>query len=156
MLNKRKISIIGGAGHVGFPLGLIFSSKDFSVNLIDNNLTNTKKINSGKSPFLEDGANTLLKKMLKKKRIIATNDLKNVLETKFIIICIGTPIDSNLSPEIKNFLNFFKHLKKYLKKDHQIIIRSSVYPGICEGLSKFNVFFFGAKILSNNCEESIF
>ncbi len=132
MLNKRKISIIGGAGHVGFPLGLIFSSKDFSVNLIDNNLTNTKKINSGKSPFLEDGANTLLKKMLKKKRIIATNDLKNVLETKFIIICIGTPIDSNLSPEIKNFLNFFKHLKKYLKKDHQIIIRSSVYPGICE------------------------
>ena len=23
-------------------------------------------------------------------------------------------------------------LKKYLKKDHQIIIRSSVYPGICE------------------------
>ena len=32
-------------------LGLIFSSKDFSVNLIDNNLTNTKKINSGKSPF---------------------------------------------------------------------------------------------------------
>lgn len=132
MLNKRKISIIGGAGHVGFPLGLIFSSKDFSVNLIDNNLTNTKKINSGKSPFLEEGANTLLKKMLKKKRIIATNDLKNVLETKFIIICIGTPIDSNLSPEIKKFLNFFKHLKKYLKKDHQIIIRSSVYPGICE------------------------
>ena len=132
MLNKRKISIIGGAGHVGFPLGLIFSSKDFSVNLIDNNLTNTKKINSGKSPFLEEGANTLLKKMLKQKRIIATNDLKNVLETKFIIICIGTPIDSNLSPELKNFLNFFKHLKKYLKKDHQIIIRSSVYPGICE------------------------
>ena len=35
-------------------------------------------------------------------------------------------------PEIKKFLNFFKHLKKYLKKDHQIIIRSSVYPGICE------------------------
>ena len=31
MLNKSKISIIGGAGHVGFPLGLIFSSKGFLV-----------------------------------------------------------------------------------------------------------------------------
>ena len=132
MLNKRKISIIGGAGHVGFPLGLIFSSKDFSVNLIDNNLTNTKKINSGKSPFFEEGANTLLKKMLKQKRIIATNDLKNVLETKFIIICIGTPIDSNLSPELKKLFKFFQTFKKVPKKDHQIIIRSSVYPGICE------------------------
>ena len=51
MLNKRKISIIGGAGHVGFPLGLIFSSKDFSVNLIDNNLTNTKKLTQVKVLF---------------------------------------------------------------------------------------------------------
>jgi len=35
MINKRKISIIGGAGHVGYPLRLIFSSKGFEVNLID-------------------------------------------------------------------------------------------------------------------------
>ena len=70
--------------------------------------------------------------MLKKKCILATSDLQKVKESKFIIICIGTPIDNTLNPEIKNFLNFFKILKKYIKKDHQIIIRSSVYPGICE------------------------
>ena len=35
MLNKRQISIVGGAGHVGFPLGLIFSEKNFQVILID-------------------------------------------------------------------------------------------------------------------------
>ena len=51
MLNKRQISIIGGAGHVGFPLGLIFSSKGYQVNLIDKNLDNIKKINQGISPF---------------------------------------------------------------------------------------------------------
>ena len=43
MLNKRKISVIGGAGHVGFPLGLIFSSKNFSVKLIDKNKKNIEK-----------------------------------------------------------------------------------------------------------------
>ena len=137
MLNKRKISIIGGAGHVGFPLGLIFSSKGFEVNLIDKDLKNSKKINSGISPFLEEGSQSLLQKMLKKKRIKATEDLKNVKDSKFIIICIGTPIDNTLSPEIKNFLNFFKILKKYINRDHQIIIRSSVYPGICEKV--FNI-----------------
>ena len=103
MINKRKISIIGGAGHVGYPLGLIFSSKGFEVNLIDKNLKNSNKINLGKSPFLEEGSEALLKKMLKKKRIKASQELKSVLESKYIIICIGTPIDNNLSPEIKKF-----------------------------------------------------
>ena len=65
MNNNRKISIIGGAGHVGFPLGLIFSAKGYNVNLIDKNRENIKKINSGTPPFLEEGGKPLLKKMLK-------------------------------------------------------------------------------------------
>ena len=46
---KRNISIIGGAGHVGFPLGLIFSSKGYNVSLIDKHSGNIDKINSQKS-----------------------------------------------------------------------------------------------------------
>ena len=45
MYNKRNISVIGGAGHVGFALGLIFSSKGFKVSLIDKHKANIKKIN---------------------------------------------------------------------------------------------------------------
>ena len=48
---KRNISIIGGAGHVGFPLGLIFSSKGFRVSLIDIHTKNIEKINKGKDIF---------------------------------------------------------------------------------------------------------
>ena len=40
MIFKRNISIIGGAGHIGFPLGLILSSKGFKVSLIDKNKIN--------------------------------------------------------------------------------------------------------------------
>ena len=43
MDSKRNISIVGGAGHVGFPLGLILSSKGFKVSLIDKHLKNMKK-----------------------------------------------------------------------------------------------------------------
>ena len=45
MFNK-SISIIGGAGHVGAPLGLAFSSKGYKVVLIDKNIKNIKKINN--------------------------------------------------------------------------------------------------------------
>ena len=131
MNNKSNISIIGGAGHVGFALGLIFSSKGFKVSLIDKHKLNIKRINSGKIPFLEESSQKLLKTMIKKKRIYATNQLRKVIESKFIIVCIGTPIDNKLNPNLRSFINFFYQLKKFLKKDQIIIIRSSIYPGIC-------------------------
>ena len=37
---KNKISIIGGAGHIGLPLSIKFSEKKFIVNIIDVNLKN--------------------------------------------------------------------------------------------------------------------
>ena len=50
-LSEKYISIIGGAGHVGFPLGLAFASKNFKVNLIDKDTKNLKTIRNGKPPF---------------------------------------------------------------------------------------------------------
>ena len=37
MINRNFICIIGGAGHVGAPLGLVLSSKGYNVTLIDKN-----------------------------------------------------------------------------------------------------------------------
>ena len=141
---KRNISIIGGAGHVGFPLGLIFTSKGFKVSLIDKNKINIKKINNGHIPFLENNSQTLLTKMIKKKNIYATNQLSEVIKSKYIIICIGTPITKKLNPNLKNFINFFYQLKKFLKKNHIVIIRSSIYPGI------YNKIY---KIIKNKCKN---
>ena len=36
-ISEKHISIIGGAGHVGLPLGLAFAAKNFKVHLIDTN-----------------------------------------------------------------------------------------------------------------------
>ena len=69
MNSERNISIIGGAGHVGFPLGLIFNSKGFNVTLIDKHVSNINKINSGKVPFLEENSQQLLTKMLRRKNL---------------------------------------------------------------------------------------
>ncbi len=128
---KNNISIIGGTGHVGLPLGLAFSKRKFKVELIDINKKNIDRVNRGILPFIEKKGKKLLKQSLKKKNIIATNDLSSLRSSKFIIICIGTPIKKNLKPEIKNFLKFFRKLKNYLSKNQIIIIRSSVFPGIC-------------------------
>ena len=68
MSKAKHISVIGGVGHVGFPLGLILSAKGFKVNLIDKNLKNINKINRGEIPFIEKNSKNLLINMLKKKK----------------------------------------------------------------------------------------
>ena len=131
MIDRNYICIIGGAGHVGAPLGLALSSKGYNVALIDKNQHNIKKINQGKMPFMEEGCGTLLKKMLRRNRIFATNKLDEVKKCKYIIVCIGTPINNKFKPDLKKFFSFFYVIRKYLKKDHVLIIRSSIYPGTC-------------------------
>ena len=152
MINRNFISIIGGAGHVGAPLGLALSSKGFNVILVDKNKKNIKKINQGKMPFVEEGCAELLKKMIKKNKIFATENLNEVKQCKYIIVCIGTPINNKFKPDLKKFINFFYNLKKYLNKNHVIIIRSSIYPGICNKV--FNILQKRCKNLSY-CPERI-
>ena len=83
---KNNISIIGGAGHVGFPLGLAFAESGMNVNLVDTNKQSNKLINSGKLPFKEDKAIKILKKNLKKKKIFSTTDVKSCLKSNLILI----------------------------------------------------------------------
>jgi UDP-N-acetyl-D-mannosaminuronic acid dehydrogenase len=133
---RNSISIIGGCGHIGFPLGLAFANKGYKVILIDKNLYNIDLINKGVSPYKEDKAEYYLKKSLEKKRIFSTNDFNEISKTQYIIICIGTPVNSNFKPNLKNFFRLIKKLKKKINKKQTLIIRSSIYPGLCEKVSK--------------------
>lgn len=152
MISKKNICIIGGVGHVGAPLGLSLSAKGYNVILIDKNKKNINTINKGIMPFVEEGCDQLLKKMIKKKKIFASADFNNIRKCKYVIVCIGTPIDNKFNPDLKNFLYFFKTLKKYLNKNHIIIIRSSIYPGAVEKV--YNVIKNCCKNLSY-CPERI-
>ena len=59
---RADIVIIGGAGHIGLPLGLLFANKGKKVILYDKDKINIEKINNLKMPFMEKGGEKLLKK----------------------------------------------------------------------------------------------
>ena len=68
--------------------------------------------------------------MSKKKNLFTHLDYEPIKKSKCIMICIGTPIDQNLKPKIKEFLDFFYFLKKLFNKSQIVIIRSSIFPGV--------------------------
>ena len=131
---KADIVIVGGAGHIGLPLGMLFANKGKKVILYDKDKSNVKKINNLQMPFMEEGGYKLLKK--NKNRIFATTDKKSLKDAKIIIVCIGTPV-KNSKPDLVFFFKMFREVKKYLSPNKLLVIRSSIYPGTCYKIQKF-------------------
>ena len=134
---KYDVVIIGGLGHVGLPLGLILAKKGLKVCLYDSNTKNAALVQKGVMPFIEYGAESILKKLLKKKDALTiTSDIEKISCARYVIVAIGTPVDEYLNPNVRVFLDFFKSLKKHLTKDQTIIIRSTIYPRTCQQITK--------------------
>ena len=131
---KADIAIVGGAGHIGLPLGILFANKRKKVILFDKDKKNVDKINNLTMPFMEEGGSRLLKE--NKKKIFATTEKKYLSSAKIIIICIGTPV-KNSKPDLVLFFKMFKEIKKYLNPKNLLVIRSSIYPGTCLKIQKF-------------------
>jgi len=121
------VSILGGAGHIGLPLGLLLKNKGVNITLIDIDKKNIDKIKNKKMPFYEKGAQSLLNKGIK-----ITDDLKTIKNSKIVIVCIGTPVDEYFNPKLDSFFRVIKELKKYTSPKQTVIIRSSVYPQTCK------------------------
>ena len=130
------VVIIGGLGHVGLPLGLVFAQKGLKTCLCDIDPLKAGLVKKGKMPFLEHGAEPILKEVLKKRKLSVSLDEKSVSRGKYIIIALGTPVDEHLTPKTRAFLDIFLRLKKHLHKDQIIIIRSTVYPHTCRQILK--------------------
>lgn len=131
---KKKVIIIGGAGHIGLPLGLLFASKKINVTLYDKNKKQIKLIKKGIFPFMEENGQKYLTKF--RKKVVATTNKKNIKSADVIIICIGTPV-INGRPDLVSFFRLFKEIKFLINPKQLIIIRSSIYPGTCEKVFKF-------------------
>ena len=130
------LTIIGGAGHVGLPLALIFAKSGLRVLIHDINKTTLDLIKNGFLPYIEYGAEDLLRTMLKEKRLFFSDDFSDIPKSGPIVITIGTPVDEFLNPVHSYVKNFFINLKQYINSNHLLILRSTVYPGTTDWLAK--------------------
>ena len=134
MTNQNEINgnvvIVGGGGHVGLPLGLALAQTGYNIVAYDTSIEKVEQINLGVVPFIENGAEALLKSNLKANRFIASTDPKCLIDSQIVIVVIGTPVDEHLSPDPNSVVNAVKELLPYLNKSQLLILRSTVFPGV--------------------------
>lgn len=131
------ICVVGGAGHVGLPLSLVFASRNKHVTIYDLDRKTMEIIRGGQMPFLEEGAETLLKDVLSKGLLHFASRPDQVARAAAIVITIGTPVDEFLSPSLQEITRCFDSLLPYLNENQLIVIRSTVYPGVTDSMAKY-------------------
>lgn len=136
VMGDFDIAVVGGTGHIGLPLGLAFADRGLKVCVLGRNEEKAEKIRGGEMPFIEYGAEPILKKVLANGNLAVSTDLSDISKAKYVIVAIGTPVDEYLNPKTRQFLEFFSDIKEHLNQDQIIIIRSSVYPRTCEQVHK--------------------
>jgi len=80
-------------------------------------------------PFLENGAEPVLRQTLAQQRLHVSTDPAQISEAAYVVLAVGTPVDEYLNPKTRAFLEVARSLRPHLRPAQTIIIRSTVYPG---------------------------
>lgn len=137
MRPPADICVVGGAGHVGLPLSILFAAKNQRVLIYDLNERSMDVIRGGQMPFMEAGAEPLLKDVLSKGLLAFTSRIEDVASAGTVVITIGTPVDEFLTPSLRVITSCFDELLPFLSEEQLIVIRSTVYPGVTESVAKY-------------------
>ena len=154
MKNLRKVVIVGGCGHVGLPLGIVLAAKaGLQVDLLDIDKTKIDLVNSGQMPFMEGGADKLLRQVAGKS-LKATLDPTCINDADAVITVVGTPVDRHLNPTVGDVYRSIDALLGHMRDGTLLVLRSTVYPGVTklvhERLRRLN-----RKVLLAFCPERI-
>ncbi len=135
-MKALDVVVVGGCGHVGLPLALSLADSGFTVGIDDIDAAKIEQVRSGSVPFLETGAEDLLRKLLPTGRLeLAAN--ANLLErTDTVILVIGTPIDEFMNPSVRIFDRVIDELIPHLRDGSLVVLRSTVFPSTTESVER--------------------
>lgn len=123
---KFKVAVIG-IGRVGLPLSLVLAETGHLVYGIDLNQELIDLTMEGILRIKEDGGKEFLKRHVGK-RFFPTTVYSIVAEVDFLILTLGTPVDSNMNPVYDQIDTSLKTLRPYLRKGQTLILRSTLAP----------------------------
>jgi len=136
MGHPLDVVIVGGCGHVGLPLALALADCGYRVGINDIDAAKVEQVKAGHVPFLETGAEALLKKLLPTGRLQLATDPGLVGNADTVILVIGTPIDEFMNPSVRIFDKVLDELEPHLKSSSLIVLRSTVFPGTTESVER--------------------
>ena len=123
------VVVLGGGGHVRSSLSLALADAGLRVGIFDINQATLQQIGRGEMPFLENGADELLPRVLATGRLELGSSAEMIGRAETVILVIGTPVDEFLGPSMHVFERAVDQIAPHVRDGALVILRSTVYPG---------------------------
>jgi len=130
------VVVVGGCGHVGLPLALSLADCGYKVGIDDIDGVKIEQVRAGSVPFLENGAEELLKRLLPTGRLELASNPRLLERTLTVVLVIGTPIDEFMNPSVRIFDRVVDDLIPHLRDGSLVVLRSTVFPGTTESVER--------------------
>lgn len=135
-IRAKEVTVgIVGLGYVGFPLSLVFAEAGLKVIGFDIDENKVNAITEGRS-YIQHINHSRLQKIRQSQLFSATTDYKHVAECDAIIICVPTPLDHHLEPDLRYVVETSKAIAPYLQPDTLVSLESTTWPGTTEEVVK--------------------
>jgi len=119
-----------GLGYVGLTLSVALAKKGNSVTGVDSSVLAVNKISSGVSPFYDSGLSEALNQVLADSSFNVRNNTSNIQNKfDFIIIAIGSPLSSDRTTDLNNFLEILDGIQGLISDSSILILRSTIPVG---------------------------
>ena len=119
---------IVGLGYVGIPLSLGFARKGIKVTGFDIDEKKIELLSNGKS-YLEHIASEDIAECVKSGHLEPTSCFEHISNVDGIILCVPTPLDNHLEPDLSFVESTLKQIVPYLKEGQILSLESTTYPG---------------------------
>ena len=125
------VTVLGGCGHVGLPLGLALADAGLKVALYDVNLAAVDRVGSGKMPHLEPGAPEVLARVLADGHADGLGEPSTVGACEHVIVVVGNPDRRAPQPRPPGRDRApSRAVADQLHDGQLLILRSTVFPGV--------------------------
>lgn len=125
-----RVGVIG-LGYVGLPFLLEKAKVGLNVVGFDRNPQRTAMVAQGIS-YIEDVSSVELKKIVHCGLLKTSTDYNDLIDVDVLVICVPTPLDKNLCPDLSYVEQVSKSIAKFLRPGQLICLESTTYPGTTE------------------------
>jgi UDP-N-acetyl-D-glucosamine dehydrogenase len=129
--SQTKTIGIVGLGYVGLPLMLAYARAGLRVIGFDIDPEKPRRLLAGES-YIKHIPTADVAAARATGRFDATTDFSRVAETDAIILCVPTPLDEHLEPDLSYITATLDSVCPHLKPGHVVSLESTTYPGTTE------------------------
>jgi UDP-N-acetyl-D-glucosamine dehydrogenase len=125
--DKQSVIGIVGLGYVGLPLMLRYQEVGYRVLGLDIDQTKVDRLNKGETYIAHIKPDAI--KAARAGGFEATTDFARAGEPDALILCVPTPLDRHLEPDLSFVINTVDSLVPHLRPGQVMSLESTTWPG---------------------------